>query len=172
MNTLLRGKDSTLPGFPSLPVDIGKFIAFKQACYDAHVAYGFGAKDPNPGSGKVDFREIDCSGYVRTLLMYAAGGAFNDFPDGSYTQGEWLAAKGFKPTAASNGGNTDGHLRCYVHHPDTLDETGHIFLTINGHTVESFGGHGPGERLVTATLRSGHKLIDLVSVGFVLADLS
>ena len=171
MNTLLRGKDSTLPGFPSLPVDIGKFIAFKQACYDAHVAYGFGAKDPNPGSGKIDFWEIDCSGFVRTLLMYAAGGAFNDFPDGSYTQGEWLAAKGFKPTAASNGGNTDGYLRCYVHHPDTLDETGHIWLTVNGHSVESHGGGGPSERPWNAMLHSGHTLDALASVGYVLAKL-
>ena len=168
MTVLSQAKTGPPAGYTVTPIDMAKFIAFKQACYDAHVAYGFGSKDPHPGSGKVDFTEIDCSGFVRTLLMYAAGGAMSALPDGSYTQGEWLAAKGFKPTAASNAADLDGCLRCYVHHPDTLDETGHIFLTINGHTIESFGGHGPGERLVTAMLHSGHRLIELVSIGFVL----
>ena len=171
MTALVKAKTGPLAGYTVMPIDMVKFMAFKQACYAAHVAYGFGSKDPNPGSGKIGFTEIDCSGYVRTLLMFAAGGAMSAFPDGSYTQGEWLAAKGFKPTAASNGANLDGCLRCYVHHPDTLDETGHIFLTINGHTIESFGGHGPGERRWNAMLHSGHTLDALASVGYVLAVL-
>ena len=160
-----------LAGFPFLPIDLGKLIAFKQAVYDANVSYGFGSKDPHPGSGKVGFSEIDCSGFVRTLLMYAAGAALKDFPDGSYTQGDWLDSKGFKPTDASNGGSTDGCLRCYVHHPDFMDETGHIWLTVNGHTIESCGGRGPCERAWNTPLHSGHTLDALASVGYVLAAL-
>ena len=159
------------PVFTSLSLNAAKFIAFKQACYDAGVAYGFGSKDPNPGSGKVDFSEIDCSGFVRTLLMFAGNGTLDDFPDGSYTQGDWLAAKGLKPTLASNGGNTDGYLRCYVHHPDSLDGTGHVWLTVNGHTVESCGGRGPCERHWNTSLHSGHTLNELASVGFVLTAM-
>jgi len=166
---LLTGAASTIPGFSSVHVNLEKFADFCSRAYANHVAYGFGSKDPHPGSGKIDFTEIDCSGWVRTLLMYACEGTMNGMPDGSYTQGEWLASKGFKPTTRDTGLLSDDHIRCFVHHPDGLDETGHIWLTMNGHTVESFGSHGPGQRNPRARLRSGHTLDELVSVGYVLS---
>lgn len=169
---LIRATSGPLAGHVVCPVDWDKFADFKGRCYAAHVAYGWGSKDPGCGSGRVGFTRIDCSGFARTLLMYAAGGpdggAMRLMPDGSYTQGDWLAAQGFKPTAPENSALADGHLRCCVHHPDGMDEAGHIWLACNSHTIESFGGHGPGQRAWNAPLHSGHTLNELASVCFVL----
>lgn len=171
MAELTKVVSGPLAGFTVAPINLAKFADFKQRCYNAHVAYGFGSKDPNPGSGKVGFDEIDCSGFVRTLLMYACEGAMDAMPDGSYTQGEWLAAQGFKRSDPANCALADGHIRCCVHHPNGKDETGHIWLVVGGssvHTVESFGGHGPGERAWNARLHSAYRLNELASVCYVL----
>ena len=172
MPKLTKATSGDLTGYTVAPINVVKFAAFKQACYDAHIPYSFGGKDPHPSSGKVDFPlGIDCSGFIRTLLMYACEGAMDALPDGSYTQGEWFASKGFKPTDPANCANADGHFRVCVHHPDALDETGHIWIVVGNspvHTVESFGGHGPGERSWNAPLHSGHTLNQLASVCYVL----
>ena len=172
MATLTKATSGLLEGHVVAPINIVKFAAFKQACYNAHIPYSFGGKDKHPGSGKVSFPlGIDCSGFIRTLLMYSCEGAMDDMPDGSYTQGEWFASKDFLSVPPSDCANADGHIRVCVHHPDSLDETGHIWLTIGNkpvHTVESFGGHGPGERAWNARLRSGHTLNQLANLCFVL----
>lgn len=171
MAILQKAESGSLSGHTIAPINLAKFAAFKAECYAKHVSYGWGMKDPNPGSGRVGFTEIDCSGFVRTLLMYACEDAMDAMPDGSYTQGEWLAAKGFKPTDPANCGLSDGHLRINVHHPDHRDEAGHIWIVVGGatvHSVESFGGHGPGERTWNAMLHSGNRLSDLASVCYVL----
>lgn len=103
--------------------------------------------------------------------MYACEDAMDAMPDGSYTQGEWLAAKGFKRTDPANCGLSDGHLRINVHHPDHRDEAGHIWIVVGGttvHTVESHGGRGPSERPWNALLHSGYRLNELASVCYVL----
>jgi hypothetical protein len=140
--------DGPLYGFNVVDLDLRKFEDFKQRCYDAHVGYLFGAKDPNPGSGRVDFAAIDCSGFVRTLLDYASDGATSSIPDGSWMEDDWFAKGVFKRTAYSECGAGDAHVRVAVHRPGGRggDATGHIWLTVNGHSVESYGGHGPGER--------------------------
>ena len=172
MPELIKVNTGALAGHVAAPIDWAKFADFKARCYAAHVGYGYGSKDPNCGSGKIDFTEIDCSGFARTLLMFAAGGpadgALRDMPDGSADQGDWFAAQGFKPTTAEDMLLADGHLRVAVHRPNVLDEVGHIFFGVNGHGVESCGGRGPCERPLTTMLHSGHRLIDLFSVGFVL----
>ena len=96
----------------------------------------------------MDFAAIDCSGYVRTLLDYASGGATDHIPDGSWMEDQWFALTGFAPTEYANGALSDGHLRVAIHHPSGRggDPVGHIWLVANGHTMESYGGHGPGER--------------------------
>lgn len=173
MPELIRVNTGPLAGHTAAPIDWAKFADFKARCYAAHISYLWGGKDANCGSGEVDFAAgIDCSGFFRTLMMYAAGGpgtgALRDLPDGSYTQGEWLAAQGFKPTTAAAMLLADGHVRVAVHHPNALDEAGHIWIGVNGHSIESWGSHGPGERSLTTMLQSGHRLNDLFSVGYVL----
>ena len=132
--------------------DLAKFVEFKQRCYArvaaGQLAYGFGAKDPNPGSGAIDFVSIDCSGFVRTLLKFAAPATFKDMPDGSFLDDDWFGRMGFKRTEYANFALQDGRLRVAIHRANGRggDPVGHIWLGINGHTVESFGGHGPGER--------------------------
>ena len=50
---LNKAKDGVLAGYTCVNIDTAKFAAFKQACYEKHVTYSLGAKDPNPGSGKI-----------------------------------------------------------------------------------------------------------------------
>jgi len=143
-----KAADGPLAEFMVIDIDWLKLTDFKQRCYDAHVGYGFGDKDPHPGSGQVDFATIDCSGFVRTLLDYASDGATAPMPDGSWQEDSWFAKTGFKPTEYATCALSDGHLRVAIHHPGGRggDPVGHIWLATNGHTIESYGGHGPGER--------------------------
>lgn len=168
---LMKATSGPLAGYTVAPVIWTLLALYKAACYAAGVRYGWGSKDPNPGSGIIGFPRIDCSGFFRTLMLYVTGGlhgAMAGLPDGSYMQGDWLAAKGFKPTTREALLLKDGHLRVAIHHPDHLDETGHIWLCVNGHTIESYGGHGPGERDPECRLHGGHTLGDLVSAAYVL----
>ena len=173
MNELIKVTAGALMGFVAAPIDWQRFADFKQRCYDAHIAYDWGGKDANCGSGEIDFTGLDCSGFVRTILIYAGGGpetgAFRALPDGSYDQGQWFQEIGFKPVSAASSALRDGRLRVNIHHADAKDETGHIWLAVNGHTVECFGGHGPGERAWNVRLRSGYQLCDLASLSFALA---
>lgn len=169
---LTRATSGPLAGHTAAPVNFVKFADFKARCYAAHIPYLWGGKAPHPGSGLVDFPlGIDCSGFFRALMMYACEGAMHGLPDGSYTQGDWLAAQGFKQTDPANCANSDGRVRVCIHHPDHMDEAGHIWVVVGGqrvHSVESYGGHGPGERAWNAPLRSGHTLNELASLCFVL----
>ncbi len=173
MGKLIVVKSGPLVGYVAAEIDWERFKKFKGECYAAHVPYLWNGKDRHCGSGTVDFPGLDCSGFARTLLMFAGGGpeegAFRHLPDGSYTQGEWFRRQGFKQTTPGASALHDGRLRVNVHHADDKDETGHIWLAVNGHTVESFGGHGPGERAWNYRLHSGHTLDQLASLSFVLA---
>lgn len=176
MPATARAASGPLAGSLVAPISLDRLVKFTEACIAQKVGYGFGSKDAHPGSGQVTFTEIDCSGFVRTALMWAAGGAFHDLPDGSYTQGEYFAAAGFKPTQAASGGLCDGVLRVFVHHPDHKDETGHVWLTFgrpgssNPHTLESHGGLGVSMRDWNAPVHGGLYTLDqYASVGFCLA---
>ena len=148
-----KATDGDLAGHTVVDINMQKFVNFKQRCYAAVAAgqltYGYGAKDPHPGSGEIDFTAIDCSGFVRTLIDYASDMATSAMPDGSWNEGDWFAAQGFKPESDYSGALlSDGHIRVWVHHQHGRggDPFGHVWLTINGHTVESCGGYGPHEQ--------------------------
>jgi hypothetical protein len=61
---------------------------------------------------------------------------------------DWFAHTEFKRTEYTNCVLPDGFLRVAIHRPGGRggDATGHIWLVVDGHSVESYGGHGPGER--------------------------
>lgn len=147
-------KSGPLVGSVFANLDYERLVQFKNDEYKKHVDYVFGGKDPTPGDGKVDFDGIDCSGDVRTILMYVTHGLLGDIPDGSFLEHEYLARKGFRahPCHSANDvaitGLKDNLVRCAVHYPGGRngDSTGHIALFVNGHSIESYGGHGPGER--------------------------
>ena len=154
--TLPKATDGPLVGFAVLPVAAALLLSALAACQFRGVAYGLGSKAPESQppqpqfSVKPNFRRIDCSGFVRWALWVATKGAVL-LPDGSYVQNDWCAARGFKHGDYKTYGNTalhDGHLRLCFHKPGGRggDSIGHVWLVLNGKTLESFGGHGPGAR--------------------------
>jgi hypothetical protein len=167
-----------LAGFTYVPIDLMEFANFKQKAYDAHVGYVFGGKDPNLGSGTIGFSGIDCSGWFRTLADYSTHGILQSagLPDGSYTQAQWLIDQGFKHHVINSSQQyndaatispTDPSynlLRVCFHYPNGRggDNTGHVWMDTHDHSVESYGGHGPGEEHITASWFEEH--CDLVVV--------
>ena len=173
MTVLKKAVDGPLKGFTYVPVDLTLFAKNKQAAYDAHVQYVFGSKDQNVGSGAIDYTGIDCSGFVRTLLDYATHQVlkYAGFPDGSYTQAQWLIDQGFKNHKITSAQDyldavdlQDDFIRACFHYPNgrSGDSTGHVWITTHQHTTESFGGHGPGEHPIDNAWECGH--CDLVVV--------
>jgi len=156
-----------IPGYTNMSIDPLKLWEYLKACEDHGVRYGFGSKCPEALIGKlpIKFKEIDCSGFVRTTLAYASGGSVR-IVDGSYNQGEWLKAHGYKITDRENCALNDGHIRICVHHPDVLDETGHVWVCQNGRTLESAGGRGPCSRPWNVMLSRGHRLDQLATLTF------
>jgi cell wall-associated NlpC family hydrolase len=113
------------------------------ACF-GKVKYRLGAK-PRMGAvpGK-DFTSADCSGFVRWLVNAATSGQ-TTLPDGSVCQHDWCKAQGFQAVPYSDAAKSDSVLRVAFMAPAGKDP-GHVWLIINGRTVESYGGHGPGRR--------------------------
>lgn len=158
----------SIPGYTNMPIDASELWTYLKACQAHGVKYGFGAKCPESKIGllPIPFKEIDCSGFVRTALAYASGNKVK-IVDGSFNQGDWLKAHGYKLTDPDNCALKDNHIRICVHHPDVLDETGHVWIVINGKTLESYSGNGPGSRDWNAKLHSGHTLNQLATLTFV-----
>ena len=101
--------------------------------------YGWGYK-PKPGSDSHSWLRTDCSGYVRWMISRIAGVTI---PMGSIGQRAWFAANNFKVTSYEHAGLDDGRLRVGVWSPGWRG-AGHIWMVLNGRTIESYGGHGPG----------------------------
>lgn len=141
--------------FRTVNIDIDRLIEFKTKTYDDHITYLWGGKDPNPGSGVIDFTEgIDCSGWFRTLAEYITHRTLL-LPDGSWNQANYLMASNYKYHTIYSDQDyinavsvNDNLMRVGFHHPNGRggDSTGHVFPDVHRHTVESYGGHGPGER--------------------------
>jgi hypothetical protein len=155
MKLKIAGK--ALPGITGhsyVPVDLDRLQEFKAEAYRKGVGYKMGAKDPTPGDGEVDFSRVDCSGWVRTMLIYCTHGILAPMPDGSWQEAGFLDKMGFKekvcrvPMDCGSTGLADEYLRVAVHYPGGRggDAVGHIALFAHGHSVESYAGRGPGER--------------------------
>lgn len=107
--------------------------------------------------------EIDCSGFVRLVVWILAGVLL---PDGSWKQGEWFEANGFKVSTTEACKLEDNVLRLLWMTPAQGGGVGHIAFCWNGQTFESYGGNGPGSRKFT-----GDTHFQKVSKVFVLAGI-
>ncbi len=118
---LLTGDATAVPGFTSMPFDVGKAVSIFHLFNAMGVVYGLGSKAADihaptdadfrflPGPNKPEL-SIDCSGFSRLLTFKCSGadagpnapGGGVVLPDGSVNQNDWLAAHGFKhdPIAA------------------------------------------------------------------------
>jgi len=151
---LKKQTEGDLAGYTTINIDLGLFAAYEAAC--AGLEYVWGGKCTNLGHipptwyslEKQSNQGPDCSGYVRALLEYATACIVSQgFPDGSVAQCDWVKAKGFKPGDYSATGDGDDHIRIAFKHEGTHGDTaGHVWLTVHGHTVESYGGYGPGQQ--------------------------
>ena len=148
MAALIAATAGALAGHIVAPIDTSKYIDFRDRMLAARIGYEMGAKDPNVGSGKIGFTHLDCSAFVRTLARFAAGGALNDMPDGSWNEDDYFAARGFKRSQYLSVFDGDDILRACIHRPNGRgsDPTGHIWFAVHGHSDECYGGHGVGQR--------------------------
>ena len=134
-------------------IDQASFSRFETYCI-GRFDYQMGGKCVNltqfPPSFELDGQPsgVDCSGFVRAILLYACRGGFSGLPDGSYVQDAWFLAQGFPVVPYTDCSCNDNYLRVAIHRPNGRggDPTGHIWLCTHGHSVESYGGHGPGNR--------------------------
>jgi cell wall-associated NlpC family hydrolase len=144
------------PAAPAAPahlqVDVPRVQQFLNDCVTAHprVTYGLGAKVPFHGAVPgVNFRKIDCSGFVREAIRLATN-PLASFPDGSVVQHDWVRNKGFQRVTVADGGLNDNRVRiAFLRPQDVSSHIGHVVLLSGGHTFESHGGVGPDSRAWT-----------------------
>jgi hypothetical protein len=125
----------------SLRVDIDLLLTLVDHM-EGRVRYEMGAKAPRLDCDSALIHSIDCSGAARYLLARCAG---EDISDGSWNQHQYFARHDFKPCQYKNAGLMDGRLRIAFMNPEH-DEAGHVWLILNGRTIESRGGKGIDRR--------------------------
>ena len=173
MSAIVKMTSGPLAGFSAIDFDFDRFAQFKGYCED-NFDYQMGGKCSNLGTFPPTYElngapcdGCDCSGFVRSLLYYATEGGLL-IPDGTWAEDPWFGPQGFKRTSYVNCAVNDNLVRVAIHRPGGRggDPTGHIWLCVHQHTVESYGGNGPGERPWALPL-----LVDLVDDCFVLGPL-
>lgn len=115
-----------------------------QALMDGHVKYKLGAKAKPLTTNPSSIRSIDCSGFVQYVLYHAC---FAHLRAGSWYQNQWFNEMSFSSEDYSRAGPLeDNHLRIAYFPKKRGMIAGHIWLLLNGWTLESYGGLGPGRR--------------------------
>ena len=127
------------------------------------VKYKLGAKPLLKDEAK-DIKSADCSGYVRWLLNKITHGALKLKMQGSFQQRAEIKAAGFTRCDYSDCGKLDSIVRVAFIPPS--GEHGHVWLCVNGNTIECFGGHGVGRRAWNTPI-----LLHEVGVCYVLSDV-
>ena len=135
--------------FNTIEIDKQMLMANESGCRELGVPYKFGQKallrmDAIPAEMK---KGIDCSGYVQWLVHEASGKLM---PSGSVLQRTWCRRMGFKSYGKlgylANCLLKDHRLRIAFF----AGNPGHVWLVLDGQTIESYGGHGPGRRSAIA----------------------
>jgi hypothetical protein len=128
------------------------------------VKYELGTKPSFGAKPEIDFKTADCSGFVRWLLYGASNGKVR-IALGSWYQHKWCKDEGFKHVVYSEvAGLKDSRLRIAFIEAHG-GKVGHVWLTINGQTIECYGGHGAGRRPWDTPV-----LLNNVSACYVLTD--
>ena len=107
------------------------------------VTYKLGAKlklNTYPKAGS----RCDCSGYVRWIIYLASRGQVK-MPDGSWYQQAWCRTKKLTKVPYSDCAKRDSILRIAFMAQEG-DDVGHVWLVINGMTIECRGGVGASRR--------------------------
>ena len=154
----VSGQSALLPptqGYPwhSLPLDPERLSRYLGTCMAKGVGYELGAKADDLLAVPPDYHNIDCSGWVRAAVAVATDGKVI-LPDGSVVQNDWCAAQGLKRSQYAACRLGDGLTRIAFIRANHFHPIGHVYLTRNGRTLESWGGHGPGSRPVTTHVLS------------------
>ncbi len=154
----LQVSDALLPptqSYPwhSAPLDPERLRQYLAVCMARGIVYALGAKAGDIDAALPDYDSIDCSGWVRAGIAVATHGQ-TILPDGSVNQNEWCAAQGLKRSTYAACRLQDGLTRIAFIRPSPKHAVGHVYLTRNGRTLESWGGHGPGSRLVSTHVLS------------------
>ena len=137
----------------SAPLDPEKLRQYLAVCMARGIGYKLGAKADDLEGEPPDYEHIDCSGWVRAAVAVASHGQ-TILPDGSVNQNDWCAAQGFKRSTYAACRLQDGLTRIAFIRPSLAHAIGHVYLARNGRTLESWGGHGPGSRLVSTHVLS------------------
>lgn len=128
--------------FPTLKINITALL--KMVGRAAGKKYRLGNK-PHLDKTITEWATSDCSGYVRWLL-YQVADSHPKIPLGSWNQAEWCRGEKFKLTSyEKHAGLKDNRLRIAFIKPK-LGKSGHVWLILNGYTIECYGGHGCGRR--------------------------
>lgn len=112
---------------------------------DGHIHYSLGAKAPHLNCSPSEITAIDCSGFVRYLIYQLTGMTIRD---GSYNQHDWCIAQRL-PQAEydDDASSSDCILRIAFIVPSRQHHIGHVWLILNGMTLESHGHtKGPDRR--------------------------
>ncbi len=153
----------------TIPVDRAELVRLMKLSFSfasravTYIKYLLGGK-LRMGSDPPSANAVDCSGYVRWLIYGATHGQ-TLMPDGSWYQQEWCKSQGFKRTDYGHCILHDSRLRIAFINP-RAGKVGHVWVIINGQTIESYGGHGAGRRAWDTPA-----LINNVSACYVLTDV-
>ena len=142
----------SVDGFPVLEMDRIRLMNRVEAASGV-VKYKLDAKPAMGAIPGADFTVSDCSGFVRWLIDGATAGMVTP-PDGSWNQHDWCIQQKFKSDEYLQvAGLGDNRLRIAFINP-AGGEPGHVWLILNGQTIECCGGRGVCRRpWNTAVLR-------------------
>jgi hypothetical protein len=135
----------------TIHIERGYLLEIAGELMDGHVSYGLGSKAPSLHCKPSQITKIDCSGFVR-YLIYQATDRRVIIHDGSVQQREWCEGHGLAKVDYSSAAKNDGWLRIAFISPRKAHKgskavPGHVWLVLNGRTLESHGKHiGPDRR--------------------------
>lgn len=95
---------------------------------------------------------LDCSGFMREAWYYASNRQV--IPEGSANQKDWARNRIGREILREWPGamyakackNRGALLLCIIDAVDRV-HSGHVFMVLNGFSIECYGGHGVGRRL-------------------------
>jgi len=129
----------------TINVDMDKLLEVAKQMMDGHISYGLGSKAPSLSCDPSAIKAIDCSGFVRYIIYKATGGAVH-MPDGSWVQHDWCKHQQFMTADYKTEAQQQDNWLRIAFLPKHEKHPGHVWLVLNGKTLESHGHKGPDRR--------------------------